>query len=176
MTSWNVFDFMTKFWHIDIGNNEFLVIMTCVDIMTNFITSWFVYNMTHFGCDKHFGAMTYVTLIHVITNVLTSWNFLTTWQSFWRLDALFDVMTCFCLHDKLFNVMTYFWLYDTLFDIMTYFLLHDKLVTSWQTFWRHGVFLMSWRTLWRHDELGDVMTNFVTSLHLFYFMINFVTS
>ena len=76
-------------------------------------------------------------------------------------------MTCFCLHSKLFNIMTYFWLYDTLFDIMTYFLLRDKLVTSWQTFWRHGMFLMPWRTLWRHDELGDVVTNFVTSLWFF---------
>ena len=85
-------------------------------------------------------------------------------------DELFDVMTCFCLHDKLFNIRTYFWFYDTLFDIMIYFLLHDKFVTSWQTFWPHGVFLMSWPTLWRHDELGDIMTNFVTSLrfHVFF--------
>ena len=73
-------------WHHD----ELYNIMTCL---------WH----DKFWIWQSFGAMTYVTLIDVMTNVLTSWNFLTTWHTSWRLDALFDVMSwcvfMFCWHD-----------------------------------------------------------------------------
>ena len=49
------FDIMTSSltsWRTFLSNDEPFVIMTCVDIMTNFITSWLVYDMTNFGCDK----------------------------------------------------------------------------------------------------------------------------
>ena len=131
--SWRVFDFMTKtFWHhskrFDIMtpfwrhdelfkwwrtflSNFSNVIMACVDVMTNFITSRLVYDMTHFGCDKRFGAMTYVTLHWCHDKVLTSWNVWTTWHTFWCFDALFDVMsnfmTSWCVFLR-FVGMTYF--------------------------------------------------------------------
>ena len=89
-----------------------------VDIMTNYIhvTSWLVYDMTNVGCDKRFGALTYVTLIDFMTNVLTSWNyltwhtFLTSWRTFWRNVELYDVMVCLyvLLAWRIFSAMTSF--------------------------------------------------------------------
>ena len=61
----------------------------------------------------------------------------------WRPDAFFDVMT---------NLLTYFWCHDKFFDnilnIRTYFGRDILFLTSWLTF-------------------SDVMTNFLTSWHLF---------
>ena len=205
-----------------LSNDEFLVIMTCVDIMTNFITPWCVYDMTHFECDKRFGTMTYVFGHHDVCwhhdelyntmmclwhdtfwmwqtfwhydvcytyschdKVLTSWNFLTTWHTFWRLDALFGVMSnlmtswcvfTFCWHDVFLNpwpafcridfffkfqehniMKTCFWYYDKILDVMICF--------SWRVF----VFMTNCLRLWR---IFDFMTHFLTSWHIFYFMTN----
>ena len=46
-----------------------------------------------------------------------------------------------------------------------------NLLTSWCVFDAMTHFVKSWRTWWRHDELGDVMTNFVTSLCFFFFIL-----
>ena len=155
-------------------------------IVSNFMTSWCVF--TFCWHDAFLTPWPAFCRLNIFFSLFLEQNIMKTcfWYNnklldvmicFSCQDELFDVMTCFCLHDKLFNIMTYFWLYDTLFDIMTYFLFHDKLMTSWQTFWRQFMFLMPSHTLWRHDELGDVMTDVVTSLRFFlHSMINFVTS
>ena len=157
LTSWRT-NFWTS-WRTFLSNDEFLVIMTCVDIMTNFITPWCVYDMTHFGCDKRFGTMTYVTLIHVMTNVLASWNILTTWHTFWRLGALFDVMSnfitswcvfTFCWHDVFLNPWPAFCRIDFFLISGTQYNKNVFLIL-WQHFGCHDVFFMSWRTFWRHD-------------------------
>ena len=154
--------------------------------MTNFITSWLVYDMTNFGCDKRFGAMTYVTLIDVMTNILTSWNFLTTWCTFWRLDALFDVMSnfmtpwcvaTFCWHDVFltpwpafclldififiisgtkYNENVFLIYYNTLLDVMICFSCYDELFDVMTCF----IFMTNCLTLWRHDKPFAVMVCF----------------
>ena len=121
---------------------------------------------------------------------LTSWNFMTTWYTFWRLDALFDVMSnfmtswcvvTFCRHDVFLtpwqafclvdifvfiisgtNIMkTCFWYYNTLLDVMICFHVMMNFLTSRRVF----TFMTNCLTLWR-------IFDFLTSWHMFYFMTN----
>ena len=166
LTSRHLFDVMTNL----LSNDEPFVIMTCVDIMANFITSWLVYDMTHFGFDKRVGAMTYATLIDVMTNVLTSWNFLTTWHTSWRLDALCDVMTHFVSFMTSWCVLRFAGMDK--YIMKTCFLYNYKLLVVKMNFlmsWRVFVFMTNCLTLWR---IFDFMTHFLTSWHIFYFMTN----
>ena len=90
------------------------------------------------------------------------------WQTWWRQDALCDVITC--CYDELFDIMMFlmlcqtFWSNDKPFEVMM------KLLTSWQTDWHHDVFMTLWR-LFLYDKLFDVMT-YVT---LIYVMTNILT-
>ena len=113
------------------------------DVMTNFLNSWLVFDMT----------------FNVMTNVFTSW------RVFWHIYELvfirnFDVMTYLWRHDELlewrvFEVMSILltswrivWRHDdplTYFDIMTCFWHHDGFSTSWRTFWHHHArFVTCW--------------------------------
>ena len=78
-----------------------------------------------------------------------------TWHTFGRHDALLDVMTN-CLTS--WCVMIGFWCHWR----HSIFLLHDN-------FWPHDKLLTSW---W-YNELFEVMTNFLSSWHIFDIMTNF---
>ena len=155
--------------------------MTCFYIMTNFLTSWRIFDFmtnhlaylwrddiflmswqTFWSNDEPFVIMTCLDIMtKVLTPGRTVWRhgvFLASWRIFWRNHERFEIMTNFRA-DKLFDVITY-----------------ATLLTSWRMFWRHGSFydmthfLMPWRTFWQlfnvmvcsllHDELFVVMTYF----------------
>ena len=101
-------------------------------------------------------------------------HFLMSSPTFWR-------QVCFLRHDELFVVMKYLGLHDKLFYIMTYFLLHDKLLTLWQTFlrqtfWHHDVFLTSWCLFDILTIFFLIMTNLLSSWHVFDIMTKLLTS
>ena len=106
-------------------------------------------------------------------------------RTFWTHDTLFDIMTCFWLHDK---HLTYLWRHDTLCDMMTSFLCPDEpfevmtnTLSSWfgflyimtniltpgRAFWRNDVFLASWR-------IFDVITNTLKSSLIYDIMTIFL--
>ena len=126
LTSWYIFDFMTK---------------RIFDVMPRYLfSSFWEQNImkTCFWCHWH-----YDIFLILYSKPLTSWqtfchhamfliNFLTSWQICWRhdqflhnckllniFDNFLDVLTCFWGHNKLLDVMTCFWL---ICDIMTNFL------------------------------------------------------
>ena len=172
LTSWNVFDIITNF----------LSSWQTFDVMM-FLTSWRTFQRLF---DVLFWRLNVFAIIDVMTNVLTPWNFITTWHTFWRPGALFDVMTIFLTSWFLFYFMTnllsswrifvinYFWCYDEIVDVMTLWL-HDKLFKSrhifdfMTNFLHHDIFVTVWQTF-------DVMTKLLTPWRVFYVMTNLVTS
>ena len=155
--------------------------MTCFDFLTNFLTSWRIFDcMTNFWhifvarpvldvmknfrtswrtCWRHDKVL---TLFEVITNLLSSWcvfdiftNFLTSWR-------VYDIMTNFWF-DKHLDVKTYVALMDAmeLFDDMRHFLTSRRNVRPQTNFLRYGVFfyimtnfMLSWR-------ISDDITSFL---------------
>ena len=81
-------------------------------------------------------------MLHLLMSWQT-WNLLTTWHTFWRLDALFDVMSNFRTS---WCVLTFCW--------------HDVFLTPWPAFCR---LTYLWHTFWRLDALFDVMSKLMTS-------------
>ena len=154
--------------------------------MTHFLTSWRVFDgMTRFLTSIR--VFHVITFFHVMTfcsrhfNMIT--NFLTWWWTFWRYDALFDVMKCLLRHDAHFGRNDIFvWRHEGLFDVMTCFWRHDvfltslcTIFTSWRVFDFMTNLLTSWRTFW-HDELFDVMMHCLMWWRVFDVMTHFVTS
>ena len=121
---------------------------------------------------------------YVIANILTLWHvfdFMTIFwhhDKLWPHDELYDVMTfftswrTFLRHDELFEVMTNLLSSWHVFDMtncltLWRFLRHDEHFYVMTCFWLHSKLLTSWRTFWRHDELFEVMTNLLSSWHVF---------
>ena len=130
LTSWRIFDFMTNIWRI---LYEHFVIMTCVYIMTNILTSG-----RPFWRPDVF-----------LTNFLTSWKVLA-WHTFGRHDVT-NFLTSWCV----LYVMIRCWCHwrHNIFLLHDNFWLHDKLLTSWQTF----------DVMTCHDEFFEAKTNFLSS-------------
>ena len=145
------------------------------NVMTNLLTSWRVFDVIGvflriFNVITNF--LKYVALIDVMTNVLTPGICLTTWHTFLRPDALFDVMfftlwQTFCRDDlflSLFraqNIMeTWYRYYNDIFDVMTCFdviwRVFDFMANcfpSWRIFYFRSNF-----SFWHYDKLIDIMT------------------
>ena len=133
-----------------------------------FLTSWHIF-LYH---DKNSMYWRHDALFYIMT------NFLTSWQTFWCYDELFDMK--FLTFDQLFDVMTNFLMPWFIFYIMTNFLTSWHICNVMTNFWRHDEhltskcifdimtnFLASWQTFWCHDALFDIMTHFLTSWRTF---------
>ena len=139
LTSWRIFYFMTNiwrifdamncfymmtyFWQTFWSNNDNFVIMTCVYIMTNILTS----GRTFWRPDVFW--TNFLTSWYVF-DIMTSWKVLA-WHTFGRHDVM-NFLTSWCV----LYVMIRFWCHwrHNIFWLHDNFWLHDKLLTSWQTF------------------------------------------
>ena len=160
-------DGITKFWR----HNELSDVMTCFDFMTNFLTSWRIFDFMTNGwhifvarpdldvmknfrtswrtCSRHDKDLTLFNVNDELCEVIT--NLLSSLTCFWHLYELFDIMTCLSHHDS--------------FLILQTFRRQDVCCT----YWRHGTF-------WWHETLVDVMTQCSTSDELFMLWCVFFTS
>ena len=157
LRSWRTFDVMTylgyifnivfftwqTFWRTDMSVTSWQTFWCHDVLLTSWQTPWhhIFYDMTN--------------IFDGMTNCFTSWR-----VSLFH-DKLFDVRTCFWLHDKLYLMS---W-HDELFDPMTnFFDVRTKLVGVMTYYWHHEKILtklfLSWRMFWYKEK-------FLTSQHIF---------